>query len=174
MSPALLMMLLATGPDPGVEEPSPTVHAEYVSGLAVGLVREQDLEGAPDLDGVRVSFVAFSRGRSSKYGFVGSWYAEWKESPRQEILEGGLEIAIPHFTFSRVGFGPRVRAAIQERAEPPHRGTDVVVGAGLEVGVWLSRRAQLALLADRSVGFEGGTRSSYSLNLRIILWGDGA
>ncbi len=172
MNPALCLVLIALGAEVGSHKTDATSSGEYVAGIAAGRVWEQDLGGRPDLDGYRIAFTAFSQGSSSGPGHAGSWYVEWKESRQQEILEAGLELSYPYFEFSRVGLGPRFRMAIQERAEPPYRGTDGVFGVGFEFGVWLSERVQIAAMADRSVGFEAGTRISYSVNLRVMLWND--
>ncbi len=170
MNPALLLLILAAGS--GVQSPGVAPAGEYESGIAAGWVREQDPGAGRDLEGVHLGFVAFSRGKESSWGFVGSWYAEWKESRDQEVVEMGVDVSVPYFEFARVGVGPRFRLGVQERAEPPHRGTDGVAGAGLEVGVRLSRRAHLAVFAERSTGFEAGARTSYGAMLRILLWRD--
>lgn len=166
------MLLMAIGSEVQAQGARGSGPGEYLGGISVGRVWESDLADGPALHGYRVGFVALSQGRHSRYGFAGSWYVEWKESRSQEILEGGLEVAYPYFAFSRIALGPRIRLAIQRRAEQPSRGTDAVFGAGVEFGAWVSRRVQLAVLADRSVGLEARARTSCSVNMRIMLWAD--
>ena len=95
MTPALCLVLMALGAEAGSGEAVAANSGEYVAGMAVGRVREQGLGDRPYLDGYRLAFTAFSRESSSRPGHAGSWYAEWKQSHQQEILEGGVEMSYP-------------------------------------------------------------------------------
>lgn len=171
MTSSLFFLLLALGPGIVPIPPGPSP-GEYVAGISLGRVWEQDPQGGPALAGYRLGFTAFSRSASADYGFAGTWYAEWKRSRAREIFAGGLEVAYPYLEWSRVGFGPRLRLALQGRTASPHRGLDGVVGAGLEAGLWVSQRLQIAALADWNVGIRAGARRFYSLNLRMMMWNE--
>lgn len=169
---ALFFLLLAIGARGDAQPRGGVGGGEYVSGLAVGRVWEHDPGGAADLEGFRLGFVAISREPSARYGHAGSYYVEWKSNGQQRAFEGGLEVAFPYVHLPRVSLGPRVRAAIQQRREPPYQGWDVALGIGAEVGVWLTPRLQLAAMVDRSVGFDAPARTSYAAHLRVMLWRD--
>jgi hypothetical protein len=172
MQSALFFLLVALGSGAQSQETSDAASGEYRAGISAGRVREEDPAGGSGLDGYRLGFVAFSKGRTSRFGFVGSWYVERKESRRQETLEGGLELAYPYFDFSRAGCGPRMRLALQRRDRPPDRDKDAVFGVGFECGVFLFDRVQVAAIADRLIGIDTGARSSFSVNMRVIFWKD--
>lgn len=143
---------------------------EYVAGLTFGAVHDEDPGASLDLDGARVAFTAISRG--AKHAFVGEFYAEWKQSRRQEVVEAGAAMTFPYLEAGRVAGGPRLRLGLRDRDARPDRGSEGVVALGVGFDLRLAERAHLVLLADRSVGFESGTGNSASLNLRLLLWDD--
>lgn len=131
--------------------------------------RETDPSGIR-LEGVRLSWGMISGG-SDCMGPMGiAFYLDHKTGDYQRVTGSGLQLLMPYVPIGSQGVaaaGLRFKLGIEQRHSAPDKGIGGVAGVGIEVGVWIGHRAQVALMVDRDFGFPSGTRNQVARGLRF-------
>ena len=121
-----------------------------------------------ELRGLRLAWRCWQDEYDDMIGIgAGGFYLGAKEGKEQQVVDLGMELSLLNIAAGPVRFGPRIRLGLEHRDSEPHRGIGGVSSVGFQVVVWLGKRFQLGVLADREFGFESGTRDQLAFSVRF-------
>lgn len=140
---------------------------EDVTLISVDRTRETDPSGER-LRGIRFALRMWQDEYDDLAGIVGGgYYLTIKEGKTRKIFDAGVELHLFNTAVGPVRLGPRLRLGLEYRDDEPDQGIGGVFAIGWNVAVWLNKRIQLAIMADREFGFPSGTRNQIGFSFRI-------
>jgi len=140
---------------------------EDLGTVAVAWIQEDDPNGER-LHGIRLEAGSWDE-TADEFKLAGGFWLSGQHGGSQRVFDGGLNIG---WVFCRIGpvrvVLPQVKAGLEHRRRPPHDGFGGVLGVGIDAGIWIARRAELAVVLAREFEFPAGTRNQIAF---VFRWG---
>ena len=144
---------------------------EELGYFSVSRTRENDL-GGEYLRGVTVGH-GVTGDSLTKFGrFSAGLWLSGQKAENLEIFGIGIDLSIPRFALGPARIAPRFQAGLEYRTSDPHQGLASLLSVGGEFGLWIGRRVQVAVTADREFNLPGGTSNRVGFVFRIHALGN--
>ncbi|MFQ5878426.1 MAG: hypothetical protein ACE5JH_12205 [Acidobacteriota bacterium] len=97
----------------------------------------------------------------------GGVWISGQEGGGRRVLGIGAIYRIAVLRPGPLRLAPRLRLGLEHRERALGEGFDAFLASGLEIGVWLGTRLEVAIFADREFPLDAGTRNRVGLQLRL-------
>jgi hypothetical protein len=151
------------------DPPCGWIHGPLYEGLflySLAYTREPDQSGE-ELRGFTIGAGPYDGEPNEFWGsLAGGLWLSAQHVLSQEIYGAGFELA-PQIPIGPVSLGCRYKLGLEYRTSEPDEGFGGMASVGGEFGIWIGRRVQLVVAADREFGFPSGTSNRVQWMIRF-------